>query len=470
MTPTRGSDPTRTGRRAAAASRRPSMLTVVSAVIPLLTVGALALVRPVPIETAAREASPMTLDRSTVVCPSGTARLLREPGLVVADAEGGSGEVQLLQDGEESPLEVSGATREDASSAVSVRASGELAPGLAAARVGERVAGACQRPEPERWFGGVGGSPEHSSVLELVNPDAGPAVADIEVHGPDGIVDAPRLRGVTVAARDSLTLDLADLLPTRDELSLHVSVSRGRLGTFLLDEVDQLGRGANAADWLAPQGAPATTSHLLGLGERGGERTLVVTNTSENEARVQLKLVTADSEFTPAEAEELRVAPGGVETVDVSDLLGGRAAKDALGVVLTSSEPVLGTLRTVAADDLTHTVALGALTQRSFTVLPEGDRRLVLGGAARESTVTWTAYDAKGKEVDSKKVDLAPGHAAAVDLPASAALLDVRVEGAGVLGAVEGATAKGRATVPLVELVTSSLVPDVRPAHSSSTR
>lgn len=464
------SDNGRSGRRVAAASRRVGVLTLVSAAIPLLTVAALAMVRPVEIETAPREPEAMALDRSTVVCPSAGERLLREPDLVVANADGAGGEVQLREGAQEGPLELSGATRERTDAAVSVRASGELAPGLVAGRVGDRVVSACQRPEPEQWFSGVGGSPEHSSVLELVNPDGGPAVADIEVHGPDGILDAPRLRGVTVAAHDSLTLDLAELLPMRDELSLRVSVSRGRLGTFLLDRIDQLGRGTNAADWLAPQDGGSTTSYLVGLGERGGDRTLVVTNPSQNEARVQVKLVTSESEFAPAGAEELRVPPGGVSVVDVSELLGDRAARDALGVVLVSTQEVLGTLRTVAGDDLSHAVALAGVESRAFTVLPQGERRLVLAGAEAESTVTWTAYDAKGAEVGSESVDLSPGRATSLELPTRASLLEVRVEGGAVVAVVEGSGDRSRTTLPLRELVVSSLVPDVRPAHSSSTR
>ena len=52
-------------------------------------------------------------------------------------------------------------------------------------------------------------------------------------------------------------------------------VSRGRLGVDVVDQVDELGRGARSRDWLPPQAAPATTSYLLGLGGKPGDRMLV---------------------------------------------------------------------------------------------------------------------------------------------------------------------------------------------------
>ncbi|WP_442940283.1 DUF5719 family protein [Nocardioides sp. B-3] len=66
-------------------------------------------------------------------------------------------------------------------------------------RYGDASAVACAVPPvPSSGSPGVGAAPEHSSTLELVNPDGGPAVADVTVLGPSGPVDVPALRGVTV--------------------------------------------------------------------------------------------------------------------------------------------------------------------------------------------------------------------------------------------------------------------------------
>lgn len=454
-----------TGRRAdLGARRRFSVLTVATLGIPLLTVGALALVRPADLDEGARAPQPVALDRSDVVCPSasGDAATFR-----AGDADGGSGEVTLRVDGESSTLRLRGTTDSRERGAASVRASGRLAPGLVGVRAGGRTGTPCQRPEPEQWFVGVGAAPEHASVLEFVNPDSGPAVADVFVHGPDGPVEAPRLRGITVPGNSSTTVALDKVLPTRDELALRVSVGRGRLGVFVRDEVDELGRGADTADWLAPQRVPSTALQLPALGRRGGDRTLVVANPSDNEARVQVKLATEESEFVPSGADELRVPPGAVRTVDLGGLLGDKTAKDALSVVLAANEPVLGTLRTLEGEDLTHSVGAEPVEERAATLLPDGEVELVVSGVTTGGSLRWTALSADGSEVGSDSVDLVPGHAVSLALPRRARLLDVRLEGAVASLAVTGRGA-GRTTWPLSPLQVSALVPDVRPAHSSS--
>ena len=79
-----------------------------------------------------------------------------------------------------------------------VNGSGDLAAGLVVTRSGAGSAVGCDRPVPEQWFTGVGASAEHSSTLTLVNPDKGPAVADVTVWDGSALVDVPALRGVRV--------------------------------------------------------------------------------------------------------------------------------------------------------------------------------------------------------------------------------------------------------------------------------
>ena len=60
----------------------------------------------------------------------------------------------------------------------------------------------------------------------------GPAVADITVLGEDGPVEVPALRGLTVRGGQTTTVALADVVPRRDELTLQVRVTRGRLSAL----------------------------------------------------------------------------------------------------------------------------------------------------------------------------------------------------------------------------------------------
>ena len=118
-------------------------------------------------------------------------------------------------------------------------------------------------------------------MLELVNPDAGPAVVDAIAYGRRGAVDAPALRGVAVPGRSVVHIDLAERVPRRDDLALHVTTTRGRVSASVVDTYDELGSSGSATDYLPSQPAPTTSNLLLGLPEGTGRRTLLLANPAE---------------------------------------------------------------------------------------------------------------------------------------------------------------------------------------------
>lgn len=450
------------GRRRAlptAARRRVGPLDVLAIIIPLLTIAALALVRPVSDEVLARPPETVPLASSTLVCPAA----LPGAGTVsVAHAGGESGQVATVLPAGDT-LDVDGTARTGTRSPVVLQADSGLAAGLVAGRSGAGAATACASPAPQQWFTGVGAGPEHASTLELVNPDRGPAVADVTVHGPDGVIDVPGLRGVTVPGGRVLSFDLAAEVPTRAELTLHVVVSRGRLGAHVVDAVDELGRGTSSRDWLPAQPEPASTSYLLGLGGKPGDRTLVVANPGSDEVRVELSVVTRESAFRPQGVDDVLVAPGATTSVDLTRLLRGKATRGATGLRLSATGPVTATLRSVANGDLSHAVAGVPVASRAALVLPRGPARLVLGAASSVGVATLTLRDDRGEVVSRQRVDVVPGGATRIKLAAAAATLDLTLERTTVVAAVEVGP-PGLSVVPLSELVVNGRVPDVVPA------
>lgn len=455
-------EPARPGRRRAAQamSSRPGPVVVLAVLLPLLTVATLGLVREETPPQGARDPAQAPLSRTTLVCPQAVGRT---GTVAVANTEGATGEVATRGPAQGTIRLGRGTERTGGQSAVAVEGEGRLAPGLLATRYGDAAAVPCQTPATERWFTGVGAAAQHASTLELVNPDGGPAVADVTVLGPQGAVDVPALRGVTVPGGRVARFDLSQVVPTRDELALHVVVSRGRLGVHLLDTVDELGRGARSRDWLPGQAVPATASYLLGLGGKPGERSLAVANPSDSQARVRLEVVTAESEFAPAAAPELRIAPGAVATVDLGRLLAARAARGAIGLRLQASQPVTASVRTLASGDLSHAVAGEVIGSRAAMALPAGPKRLVLGGASALGVVVWTATDENGREVGGERVEIGPGTGHRIKLPADAAVLVVEVDRTEIVGVVEVGP-PGLSVLGLSEQVLSAAVPDVRPA------
>jgi hypothetical protein len=294
----------------------------------------------------------------------------------------------------------------------------------------------------------------------LVNPDPGPAVADVTVLGARGAVDAPSLRGITVPGGRSLRLDLAREIPLRGELAARVAVSRGRLGVYAADSFDQLGSGDAGVDWLAAQ-QPDTSLTLLGLPTGRGSRSLVVANDGENEARVVVRVVTKDAAFRPESLDEVRVPPGTVRRVALSSILGSAVKDGAIGVQVEATRPVTATLRSFVDGDVSHTVPLPPVTDATQVVVPEGQGIVLLAADEVGSAEVVSQLADGGRKVAA--VDLAPGRTAVVRLPRGAVLAQVTPTGAPVRGVLV-VQDQGAAVIGLHELVRTGLVPDLRPA------
>jgi hypothetical protein len=339
-----------------------------------------------------------------------------------------------------------------------------LAPGLVAGRSQSSPLAAtdCAPPAPEQWFTAAGADATHDSVIELVNPNAGPAIADITVRSPSGVLDVPALRGVSVPGHSSSTLDLGQVVPRRGELSVEVHTSRGRLAVHVVDAYDELGNGARTQDWLPAQDAPATSAMMLGLAQGPGARTLVLANPGADEVRATVKVVSASSVYAPSGVEPIRVAPDTTEAVSLDDVLAQAAKDGALGVLVEASAPVASTLRQEVGGDLSLLSPAPVLDATTAAVVPEGAKHLLLGGPDAVGVATVTSYATQGKQLDQQRVELEPEAGADVELPDRAALVTVTPERTSVRAAVL-LTGAGTAVVPLRQLVLTGLVPDVRP-------
>ena len=456
------------GRRLSGRRVRLDTTTVLAVLLPLLTVGALLLVRGGDSVDEQHPPTRTSLKSATIVCPSA---LPGAPAAYLSTvSDGARGEVEVRAGAEKDTARLQEGqvtTIRPGTGPVAVDGEDDLAPGLLGARFGsgELASTACPATSPHQWFTGVGAAVRHDSVLELVNPDAGPAVADVTVYAGTGQVDVPRLRGVRVPGHSSLRLDLGEVAPRRGELALQVVTSRGRLAYSVLDSSDELGRGQASQDWLPGQQEPATDNFLLGLGGGAGGRLLTLANGGDDEVRAQVKFVSEDSVFAPEGLDEIRVPPQGVARVSLTDALQSAIADGAVGLEITSSQPVTATLRTFADGDLSHAVGAPPIRHGASAIVPSGAKRVVLAGARGVGAVTVVSRSATGEELDRTRADLRPGRGAVVTLPPRATLVTVVPENTSVTGSVI-VSGQGAAVVPLVDPVVSGLVPDVRPGLS----
>ncbi len=453
------------GRRRAAetARTRPSPVTILAVLIPLLTVAALALVRPAGQPSSSHAPAEAPLDRVTAVCP---ARLPGADEIRMGTTGLGSGELTLRvgrQDDTQSLTD--GVASRTERQYVVINGSGELAPGLVASRSGGGSATGCDQPAPERWFTGAGASAEHTSTLTLINPDRGPAVADVTVWDGSGLVDVPALRGVRVPGGRSTSFDLSEVAPNRDALALRVSVSRGRLASHVVDVVDPVGRDRPVREWLPAQAAPASTSYVAGIGTTAADRVLTLANPGDSEVRVALELVSEDSEFAPSGLEEVTLDPASVDEVDLSGVLRGRGLAGVQAIRLEATGPVTASLGTRTPTDLALTSAGSTIEGEAAVALPAGAKRIVVTGATAPGLVTLQAWDEDGDAVvRERRVEIDPATAARIRVPDDAVLAQVLVERTGAVVSVE-VSDRGLSVLPLSQLGTTSEVADVRPAQ-----
>lgn len=462
-TPTPTSAPGGRRRVAESGRRGPSPLTILAVAIPLLTVAALALVRPAEEPPSTRAPASAALDRATAVCP---ARLPGADEVRLGSTGLGSGDLALRVGPEEDTETLTDgvATRTERETGV-VGATGELSPGLTVTRSGAGSAVVCDAPSPERWFTGVGASAEHASTLTLVNPDRGPAVADVTVWDGSGQVDVPALRGVRVPGGRSASFDLSAVTPSRDALAVRVTVSRGRLASSVVDVVDPVGRDRPVREWLPGQAAPASTSYVAGIGTTAADRVLTLANPGDSEVRVALELVSGESEFAPSGVEEVVLAPASVSEVDLSDVLRGRTLEGVQALRLEATGPVTASLRTRTASDLALSVTGPTVDSEAAVALPAGSKRLVVTAATAPGVVTLRAWDEDGGEVvRERRVEVDPATAARIRLPDDAVLALVRIERTGAVMSLE-VDDRGLSVLPLAQLESTSEVPDVRPAQ-----
>jgi hypothetical protein len=466
----------RAGRRTATRRNRVNLTTVLAVLLPVLSVAVLLLVRPDSPPDPTYPPTRTTLTAATLICPAGLPGSPEVALTTVSEDVDGQVAVGLGEDAEDTDLVSGRVTTVDDGDALSVSGEGDAAPGLVAGRAsdGEEAVSSCLPPAAVRWFTGVGAGASHRSVLELTNPDSGTAVADVTVLGRDGVVDAPRLRGVSVPGGSSIRLDLSSVVPRTDELALQVVTARGRIGSTLLDQVDRVGSAPVTRDWLPGQAEPATDNVLLGLAPGSGRRTLAIANPGTDEVRAQLRVIDTESVFAPDGVDEIRVPPQSVVRVPVTAVVDQAVAEGAIGVSVTASGPVTATVRSVVRGDLSVTTSGTPIDATATVLLPElpdrggqaATRRVVLADAATAGSVTVVARAADGSKLKESSIDVVPDRGAVVRVPAATRQLDVTPERTSLSGSVVTSSPGGTSVLPLTVPVRNGLVPHVRPGLS----
>lgn len=350
-----------------------------------------------PAELAAADAQPAFV---AGVAPT---QGLGDTGVVRRGSHAGGGATLDLRRGE--LVRLSGAPARSV-----LTADGRLAAGLFGFRrdrlpdTGRQAATACSAPAPTWWFTGAGAGLDHSSRLLLTNVDQGPAVVNLDVLGPGGEVSTVGTHGLTVGPGRTKRLALSDIAPQNDELVVGVTAERGRVVASLVDAFSPDAGGEPGLDWLDGHARPSRVVRLSGLPQHASGRTLLVANPSDSEAVLSIRVSGADGAFVPTGLERQRVPPGAVRTIDLGRAVG---QNEAVQVQVRSQVRVLAAVRSVVAGDTAYAAAVAPLSGPAVAPLPPAGGTVQVSAGGLPGKVAVTAYDANGKQVATRELDVA---------------------------------------------------------------
>ncbi|WP_235736741.1 DUF5719 family protein [Nocardioides alcanivorans] len=388
-----------------------------------------------------------------MTCPDGRSVTVAQP--VTVDGEG----ELMLTSGNRDPIPVdldSGSSvTQDVDGPSVLRATGALAPGLLAATQRGKQRAECVVPGGEWWFAAAGAGGSHVSTVTLTNPDDSPAIVDLDVWNADGPVSNDAVRGIAVAGGATVTRDLAELVPGRDDVVVRVVVRQGRVGAHVTDE--QTASPESSPVWHPSTAAPSTRVVIPAVPK--GKLTLVVGNTGDESARARILVSGARSESVPLDLDAVPVPAGEVVSVELDANTRKLLQSGEASLVVESTAALVGSVRgTVGGRGALTLGAVDAAARRSAVVLPDlPDRTLVLSAVERATAATVHFIGA-----DAWQGRLQPGVSTAVPVPDGASIAWVETDSPH-LGAVRGQGPAAINWLPLRELREDRLVPAVRP-------
>jgi hypothetical protein len=219
--------------------------------------------------------------------------------------------------------------------------------------------------------------------VHLMNPYAGEAVVDLIVQSESGLEAIPELRGISVPSRSSEVLDLSEILPGRESLSITIEAVSGSVMA-----AGRYGFGADVALWRSV--APALDWFVpIPAGAAGGD--LVISTGVAAEVEYQLDVYGPEG---VVEAFQEGVVPArGVSVISLGEL--GFEVASAMRVV--STQPVAVFLRSVS--DTGVAITSGATSTASRWFLPAAGlapgsvgSTVVLNAGLDDATVIVTAH------------------------------------------------------------------------------
>lgn len=257
---------------------------------------------------------------------------------------------------------------------------------------------ACTAPSIEQTFVGLVSDATHSATLLITNPDPQQASVDVSFYGQSGPLATQGSRGLTVLGNSTRTLSLAPLVGDAGPVTAVVSASEGRVATYARVT------GATGADWVAPSEAAATVTTIAGVPGGDGDRTLVVTNTSDRRTTVEVTVSTTSDSFVAVGAEAVPVEAGATVSIPLTDALRGEVG----GLTVRATQPVAAALwATTPSGDLAVVPSRPAFQGRSVVPMLAGSVLVATNPGTEPAALAVTMRDSG--VVENQTVTVDPG-------------------------------------------------------------
>ena len=303
--------------------------------------------------------------------------------------------------------------------------------GLSVARCGAVV--------DEAWFLGLGTADKRSSTLVLANLSDTPAVADLTLWNGRGVMDAVNAQGVSVKPFAIRRIPVADLAAGEPQLAMRVDRRRGVLSAMVEDSSKATYAGSDAVSATV---APSRTQVISGIDSGTRGRTLLVLNPSDQVARIDVTILTADGPVADKGLQGLKVQPNRYRTLTVPTSAGSGPQT----ALVSSDRAVVAAMRVEpSVKDFTVAAATPALDGTAIAPVRLGQGvaldRLVLTALDQSTTFTVEGYDDRMKQISRESVKVAGRSSAALTaktlkIRGATAYLTVTSNGGGVAAAI----------------------------------
>lgn len=303
----------------------------------------------------------------------------------------------------------------------------------------------CPEPRANWWVLGVGGSDTHPATLILDNPRSGVAVVDVQAFNANGPVEAPGLRGITIAPGKRQVLDLRQVIPSATDLAVQVVATRGLVTVTSVDRWSDTLIGKPVSEWVPGQPRAATDLVITGLPAKPQQATLLVANPRDTETIVRVRAIGISGTFSPDGATTLTVPARSLGTLNLKPAFDGNP----VAIRLTSAAPIAATVRAVVPPDQTYGQVATPFQTTVVGLPPVGRATVLLSSLGNAAQVQVQSFANSGQPIGEPiNAEVAAGTTVGVELPPGVAWVRLETKKAkldpeGVVAGVSITAGKG---------------------------